>query len=102
MAGSCFDFQPLWMHSPSDAVATGTAPRLKRRRASRSRQAVRRQFLGDLAGDAIDDLCVKGLAQVIQYSRRRDDDELVEAIGVSMMIERFRELMSYAPNRFLT
>ena len=35
---------------------------------------------------------MKGLAQIAQYSRRRDHDELVEMIGVGVAIQRFRKL----------
>src|SRR5437879_3740814 len=49
---------------------------------------MRRQFLRDFAGDPLGDLRVEGLAQVPQYLRRRDDDELLEKIGVRVTIER--------------
>ena len=36
---------------------------------------------------------MKGLAKIAQYFGRRDDDELLETIGMSLMIKCFRELM---------
>jgi hypothetical protein len=53
---------------------------------------MRRQFLRDLGSDAIDDFCVKGPAKIAKYFRRRDDDELLETIGMSMAMERFGKL----------
>src|SRR5437879_2786897 len=52
---------------------------------------MRRQFLRDLGGDPPDNLGMKGPAKLPQYFRRRDNDELLEAIGVSMAIECFRQ-----------
>jgi len=54
---------------------------------------VRGQFLRNLGGDAIGNLRVKGPAEITQDFRRRDDDELLEAIGVSMAIERLGKLV---------
>jgi len=54
---------------------------------------MRRQFLGYLSGDAGDDLGVARFAKLAQYLRGSDDDEPVEKIGVSMAIERFRDLV---------
>jgi len=53
---------------------------------------MRRQFLSDLGSDAIDDFWVKGPAKIAKYFRRRDDDELLETIGISMAMERFGKL----------
>ena len=53
---------------------------------------VRRQFLRNLGGDPIGNLRVKGPAEIAQYFRRCDDDELLETIGVGMAIERLRQL----------
>ena len=39
-------------------------------------------------GRQIDDLGVKRLAKTAEYFRWRDDDELLEAIGVGMQIKR--------------
>ena len=54
---------------------------------------MRRQFLGYLSGDAGDDLRVARFAKLAQDLRGSDDDEPVEKIGVSMAIERFRDLV---------
>src|SRR6266403_2450686 len=53
---------------------------------------MRRQFLRNLGGDALDDLGVERLAKIAQYFWRRDDDKLLETIGVSMTIERLGKL----------
>lgn len=53
---------------------------------------VRRQFLRDLGDDTLGNLGMKGLAKITEYFRRRDDDELLETIGVSMAIESLRQL----------
>ena len=55
---------------------------------------VRGQFLRNFGGDAIDDLRVKGPAEIAQYFRWRDDDELLETIGVRVTIERLGEFVS--------
>jgi len=55
---------------------------------------VRGQFLRNFGGDAIDDLRVKGPAEIAQYFRWRDDDELLETIGMSVAIERLGEFVS--------
>src|SRR6266581_2899619 len=57
---------------------------------------MRRQFLGDLSGDASDDLGVTRFAKLAQYLRGRDDDEPIEKIGMSMAIECFRDLVCKA------
>jgi hypothetical protein len=54
---------------------------------------MRRQFLGYLSGDASDDLGVARFAKLAEDLRGSDDDEPVEKIGVSMAIERFRDLV---------
>jgi hypothetical protein len=54
---------------------------------------MRRQLLGNFSGDPGDDLRVKRFAKLAQYLRWSDDDEPVETIGVSMVIERFRDLV---------
>ena len=54
---------------------------------------MRRQILRDLGGDQVDDLRVKDLAEVAKYFRWRNDHEFLEAIGVSMAIERFGNLV---------
>src|SRR5215217_4759024 len=57
---------------------------------------MRRQFLGNFRGHALDDLGVKSLAKIAQNFWRRDYDEFFEAIGMSMAIECFRKLAGKA------
>src|SRR5947209_1547744 len=54
---------------------------------------MRCQLLRDLGRDALRHLRVKGSAEITQYFRWRDDDELLETIGVGMAIKHFRKLM---------
>jgi hypothetical protein len=57
------------------------------------RKRKRREFLGDFGGDTLDDLGVKRPAESAKYFRRRDDDELLETVGVRVAIERFGKLV---------
>ena len=52
-----------------------------------------RQFLGDLSGDPFEYLRVKRFAKFAQYLRGSNDNEPFEEIGVSMVIERFGNLV---------
>ncbi len=58
------------------------------------RNGMRGHLLGDLGRNALDHLRMEGLAKIAEYFCRRDDDEMLEAVGMRVAIECFRKFLA--------